>query len=73
MTERQQQIFMVISEWWKMYGYAPSIDDIMNVTGDRSRGNVHRMMVRLCDLGLCKRLPNVARSIRPVHIRVRDL
>ena len=73
MTERQSQIFMVIDEWWKKFGYAPSIDNIMSITGDRSRANVHRMMKRLCELGVCKRIPNKARSIRPVNLRVRDL
>lgn len=73
MTERQSQIFKVIDEFWKKYGYAPSIDNIMFITGDRSRANVHRMMKRLCDLGVCKRIPNKARSIRPVNLRVRDL
>jgi SOS-response transcriptional repressor LexA len=72
-TERQSQIFKVIDEFWKKYGYAPSIDNIMFITGDRSRANVHRMMKRLCELGVCRRTPNKARSIRPVNLRVRDL
>ena len=73
MTERQAEIFRVIDEWWKKFGYAPSIDNIMFITGDKSRANVHRMMKRLCELGVCKRIPNKARSIRPVNLRVRDL
>lgn len=73
MTERQAEIYRVIDEWWKKFGYAPSIDNIMFITGDKSRANVHRMMKRLCDLGVCKRIPNKARSIRPVNLRVRDL
>jgi SOS-response transcriptional repressor LexA len=72
-TERQAEIFRVIDEWWKKFGYAPSIDNIMFITGDKSRANVHRMMKRLCDLGVCRRIPNKARSIRPVNLRVRDL
>lgn len=73
MTERQAEIYRVIDEWWKKFGYAPSIDNIMFITGDKSRANVHRMMKRLCDLGVCRRVPNKARSIRPVNLRVRDL
>jgi SOS-response transcriptional repressor LexA len=72
-TERQAEIYRVIDEFWKKYKYAPSIDNIMFITGDKSRANVHRMMKRLCDLGVCKRVPNKARSIRPVNLRVRDL
>lgn len=73
MTERQAEIFRVIDEFWKKHKYAPSIDNIMFITGDKSRANVHRMMKRLCDLGVCKRVPNKARSIRPTNLRVRDL
>ena len=45
----------------------------MRITGDKSRANVHRMMKRLCDIGACKRVPGRARSIRPIHIKFRNL
>ena len=73
MTEKQKQVYMAIDEWWRKFGFAPSIDDIMKFTGDRGRGNVHRAMKQLCDLGHCKSLPNRARSIRPSYIRIRDV
>ena len=40
MTPRQKDIYMVIDEWWKRFGFGPSIDDIMRQTGDKGRGNV---------------------------------
>ena len=73
MTPRQKDIYMVIDEFWKKYGYGPSIDEIMYITGDKGRGNVHRIMTRLCVLGHCKRVPDRARTVRPLGIRVRDL
>ena len=73
MTPKQKLIFMVIDEWWKEFGYGPSIDDIMFQTGDRGRGNVHRAVKALCDLGVCKRLPDRARSVRPVYIKFRNI
>lgn len=73
MTERQRDIYLVIEEWWKKFGFGPSIDDIMNQTGDKSRANVHRMIKRLCESGACKRVPNRDRSVRPSWIRFRDL
>jgi SOS-response transcriptional repressor LexA len=73
MTEKQKQIYMVIDEWWKRFGFGPSVDDIMSITGDKSRGSVYRCMVRLCEDGICKRTPNRARSIRPSYVRVREL
>lgn len=73
MTEKQKQIYMVIDEWWKKFGFGPSIDDVMHMTGDKGRGNVARTMKRLVDIGVCKQTPRRARSIRPSYIRVRDL
>jgi SOS-response transcriptional repressor LexA len=73
MTEKQKQIFLVIDEWWKMYGFGPSIDDIQRLTGDPGRGNVARTMQRLCDIGVCKRTPRRARSIRPVYLNLRKI
>ena len=73
MTEKQAYIFQIIDEWWKAHGFAPSIDDIMEITGDKGRGNVHRTMKKLVELGHCKMLPNRARSIRPSYLRVHKL
>lgn len=73
MTERQKEIYMVIEEWWKKFGFGPSIDDIMSITGDKSRANVHRMIKRLCECGACKRVPNRDRSVRPAWIKFRNL
>jgi SOS-response transcriptional repressor LexA len=73
MTEKQRTIFLCIDEFWKKMGYGPSIDDVMMLTGDRSRSNVSRVMHKLCDLGVCKMLANSARSIRPVYVNFRKL
>lgn len=73
LTPKQKEIFLVIDEFWKRFGYGPSIDNIMHITGDRSRGNVSRLIGRLCDLGVCKKLPNRARSVRPVYINFRRI
>jgi len=73
MTETQKQVYMVIDEWWKRFGFGPSVDDVMKYTGYTSRGNVHRCMKILCEMGICKRTPKRARSIRPSYVRVRDI
>lgn len=51
MTEKQAYIYDIINKWWIKHGFAPSIDDIMDITGDRGRGNVHRTMKKLVALG----------------------
>ena len=70
MTEAQSEIYKVIDEWWKKFGYGPSIDEIMYVTGDRGRGNVHRKIRSLMRAGHLKGVPNRARSVRPAYLKV---
>lgn len=71
-TEKQQYIYEIIDSWWNQFGFAPSIQNIMDITGDKSKGNIHRIIQKLVDLGHCKKLPNTARSIRPSYIRIRS-
>ncbi len=73
MTPAQKEIFLVIDEFWKMYGFGPSIDDIMRITGEKSRGNVSRKMWRLVELGMCKGVKRRSRSIRPSYLKVRTI
>lgn len=73
MTPAQKEVFLVIDEWWKKFGFGPSVDDVMLVLKVKGRGNVSRKMRALVDLGICKGAPKRARSIRPSYIRVRDI
>lgn len=73
MTPAQKEIFLVIDEFWKKFGFAPSIDDVMYITGEKGRGNVSRKMWRLVELGLCKGIKGRYRTIRPSYIRARHI
>jgi SOS-response transcriptional repressor LexA len=73
MTEVQNQVYMVLDAYWRKYGFGPSMEEVMNITGYKSKSNVHRIMVKLCDLGYCKRLPRSARSVRPSYLKIKDL
>jgi len=72
MTPTQRDIYNVIESFWAEYGYGPSIDEIMLLTGRAGRGNIQRIINRLVELGHCKKIPNLARTIRPKHVRIRD-
>jgi SOS-response transcriptional repressor LexA len=72
MTPVQKEIYMIIETWWKEFGFGPSIDDIMRLTGEKGRGNVCRKMWALVDLGLCKGIKGRHRSIRPSYMRLRN-
>ena len=73
MTPAQKEIYLVIEQWWAKFGFGPTIDDIMHITGDRGRGNVARKMKMLIEIGLCKGNTRRSRSIRPAHIRGKDI
>jgi SOS-response transcriptional repressor LexA len=72
-TPKQKEIFMVIDSWWAKFGFGPSVDDIMRLTGDKGRGNVNRVCNKLVELGICKKVKGRARSIRPVYINFRNI
>ena len=73
MTPVQKEIYMIIESWWQEFGFGPSIDDVMKLTGEKGRGNVSRKMWVLVDLGICKGVKGRARSIRPAYMRLRNL
>ena len=72
MTPRQKEVFMIIDAFWRDYGYGPSIDEILMITGTTGRGNVQRIIKRLCELGHCVRLPHLSRTVRPKGVRIRS-
>lgn len=73
MTPAQKEVFLVIDEYWKNFGFGPTIDDVMRITGEKGRGNVARKMRTLIEIGVCKGVMGRARSIRPAYIRLRDI
>jgi len=73
MTENQMNVYIAIDEFWKKYGFGPTVENLQYMTGDKSRSNVHRIMKRLVDLGVCKQTPRRARSIRPSYIKLYKL
>jgi SOS-response transcriptional repressor LexA len=73
MSPAQKETFLIIDEYWKNFGYGPTIDDIMRITGEKGRGNVSRKMKTLIEIGVCKGIPGRSRSIRPAYISLRNL
>ena len=73
MSPAQKETFLIIDEYWKNFGYGPTIDDIMRITGEKGRGNVARKMRALIEIGVCKGVAGRARSIRPSYVSLRNL
>ena len=72
-TPAQNEVFLVIDEWWKKYGYAPSYRDIAYVRGKMGLANTKRIVDRLVDLGAVKRIEGKFRTVRPVYINFRNI
>jgi hypothetical protein len=68
MTPVQKEVFLVIDEWWRRYGFGPSIRDICRIRGKGGMGNTSEIIERLV-----KRLKGSGRSVRPVYIQFRNL
>lgn len=73
MTPAQKEVFIVIDEWWKKFGFGPSIRDICNVRQKNGMGNTKEIIDRLVKLGVLKRLKGAGRSVRPVYLNFRDI
>lgn len=69
----QREVFLVVDEWWKKYGFSPSLRDIAYVRGKMGLGNTKELVDRLVALGVLKRVKGRGRSVRPVYINFRHL
>lgn len=73
MTPAQREVFLVVDEWWKRYGFGPSIRDICKLRGKGGMGNTSEIIDRLVRLGVLKKLKGAGRSVRPVYLNFRNL
>ena len=73
MTPAQREVFLCIDEWWKKYGFGPSIRDICNVRGKAGMGTTAEIIDRLIKIGVLKKVKGAGRSVRPVYINFRTL
>jgi len=73
MSPAQKEVFLVIDEWWKRYGYSPTIRDIAYVRGKMGLANTHKIVERLVELKVLKKRDGAGRTIRPTYIQFRNL
>ena len=73
MTPAQKEVFLVVDEWWKQYGFGPSIRDICEIRKKGGMGNTAEIINRLVRLGVLKKVKGSGRSVRPVYIQFRNL
>jgi hypothetical protein len=73
MSPAQKEVFIVIDEWWKKYGFSPTLRDIAYVRGKMGMGSTKRIVDRLAELGVIKKIDGVGRTIRPAYINFKHL
>jgi SOS-response transcriptional repressor LexA len=73
MTKVQREVFLIVDEWWKEFGFSPSLRDIAYQRGMTSLPNTMKIVNRLCELGVLKKQKGKGRTIRPVYINFRPL
>lgn len=73
MTEAQNEVFLVIDEWWKKFGYGPSYRDIVYLRGKGGLSSTKKIVDRLVRIGAVKRVEGMGRSVRPVYINFRNI
>ena len=73
MSPAQREVFLIVDEWWKRYGFSPSLRDIANQRGKMGLGNTMRLVDRLVELGVFKKINGCGRTVRPVYINFRNL
>ena len=44
-------MFLIVIEWWKRYGFSPTLRDIAYLRGKSGLGNTQRIVTRLVELG----------------------
>ena len=73
MSPAQKEVFLAIDEWWKRYGFSPTLRDIAYVRGKMGIGSTKRIVDRLVQLGVVKKMDGVGRTIRPAWVNYRNL
>ena len=74
MTPAQREVFLIIDEWWKRFGYGPSLQEIRDrVDRPQSIAAIQKKVKALVRLGRCKGQKHRARSVRPSGMRVNQI
>jgi len=62
-TTEDQRTREAIWDYHRIYGMAPTLDDLGKALGLRSRSAVHRRVERLVKLGWVRRKPRASRTL----------
>lgn len=72
-TPVQKEVFIIIDEWWKRFGYSPTLREIAHQRGKPGVANTKKIVDRLVSIGVLKKWDKRPRTIRPVYLSFREL
>lgn len=73
MSPAQRDVFLIVDEYWKRYGCSPTLREIAYLRGKVGMRNTQRLVDRLVELGVLKKISRKGRTIRPVYINFRNV
>ena len=73
MSPAQRDVFLIVDEYWKRYGCSPTLREIAYLRWKMGMRNTQRLVDRLVELGVLKKVSRRGRTIRPVYINFRNL
>ena len=73
MSPAQKEVFLIVDEYWKMYGRSPTLATIAEMRNKSGLANTKKLVDRLVKMGILKRVSKMHRTIRPVYINFRKV
>lgn len=73
MTPIQAKIYSFIVKFWRVNGYAPTLQEIADETGMNHRAHARHHVNNLVDRGILKRTAGAKRSIMPADMSLKEL
>lgn len=72
MTETQREVFLMVDEWWKRFGFSPTVREIA-LWRKKGVSNTQKVIDRLVKIGALKRVDGMQRTLRPTYVNFRNL
>lgn len=72
MTQTQKEVFLMVDEWWKRFGFSPTVREIA-LWRKKGVSNTQKVIDRLVKIGALKRVDGMQRTLRPTYVNFRNL
>lgn len=67
LTKNQLLVFRALETFVGLHGYSPTVRELADLTGLKSKGSVHPVLIALREKGLVEWQPNSTSTLRPTR------